>query len=100
MELGQMQIFKVLAEELNFTRTAKRVHCVEANVSVQIRSLEREFGVQLFESLGQRVRLTTHGQTLLPFVEPILRLVQEAREATRGGDSPAGTLLSECRNRC
>jgi DNA-binding transcriptional LysR family regulator len=93
MELRQIQIFRMLAQELNFTRTAKRVHCVQSNVSVQIRSLEREFGVQLFERLGQRVRLTTHGQRLLPYVERILRLVQEAAAVTGGGGGPAGTLL-------
>lgn len=93
MEFRQIQIFKALAEELNFTRTARRVHCVQSNVSVQIRSLERELGIQLFERLGQRVRLTAHGQTLLPYVERILRLVQEAAAATTGGGQPTGSLL-------
>lgn len=93
MELRQIQIFKALAEELNFTRTARRVHCVQSNVSVQIKSLERELGIQLFERLGQRVRLTPHGQTLRPYVERILRLVQEAAAATAGGGEPAGNLL-------
>lgn len=93
MELRQIHIFRMLAQELNFTRAAKRVHCVQSNVSVQIRSLEREFGVQLFERLGQKVRLTTHGQTLLPYVERILRLVQEAAAVTKDGDGPSGTLL-------
>jgi DNA-binding transcriptional LysR family regulator len=93
MELRQLQIFRMLAEELNFTRTAKRVHCVQSNVSVQIRALEREFGVQLFERLGQKVRLTAQGRTLLPYVERILRLVQEAAAVTKGGESPAGALL-------
>ncbi|HKV27361.1 MAG TPA: LysR family transcriptional regulator [Candidatus Acidoferrales bacterium] len=93
MELRQIEIFKMLAEELNFTRTGRRIHCVQSNVSVQIRSLEREFGVQLFERLGQRVRLTAQGQTFLPYAERILRLVQEATAVTRGGENPAGTLI-------
>lgn len=93
MELRQIQIFKMLAEELNFTRTGRRIHCVQSNVSVQIRSLEREFGVQLFERLGQKVRLTAQGQTFLPYAERILRLVQEAAAVTRGGENPAGTLI-------
>lgn len=93
MELRQIQIFKALAEELNFTRTARRVHCVQSNVSVQIKCLERELGIQLFERLGQRVRLTAHGQTLLPYVERILRLVQQAAAATTGAGEPTGNLL-------
>ena len=93
MELRQIEIFKMLAEELNFTRAGRRIHCVQSNVSVQIRSLEKEFGVQLFERLGQRVRLTAQGQTFLPYAERILRLIQEAAAVTRGGENPAGTLV-------
>ena len=93
MELRQLDIFRILAHELNFTRAAERAHCVQSNVSVQIRGLEQELGVQLFERLGQRVRLTAHGQRLLPYSERILRLLEEARAITRDGESPAGTLV-------
>ena len=93
MEIRQLDIFRILAHELNFTRAAERAHCVQSNVSVQIRALEEELGVQLFERLGQRVRLTAHGQRLLPYSERILRLLEEARTMTRDGDSPAGTLV-------
>src|SRR5919109_3338519 len=93
MEIRQLDIFRILAHELNFTRAAERAHCVQSNVSVQIRVLEEELGVQLFERLGQRVRLTAHGQRLLPYSERILRLLEEARTVTRDGESPAGTLV-------
>ena len=93
MELRQLDIFRILAHELNFTRAAERAHCVQSNVSVQIRGLEEELGVQLFERLGQRVRLTAHGQRLLPYSERILRLLEEARAITQDGESPAGTLV-------
>src|SRR5919109_2958393 len=93
MEIRQLDIFRILAHELNFTRAAERAHCVQSNVSVQIRVLEEELGVQLFERLGQRVRLTAHGQRLLPYSERILRLLEEARTMARDGDSPAGTLV-------
>jgi DNA-binding transcriptional LysR family regulator len=92
MELRQLEIFRILAHELSFTRTAARAHCVQSNVSVQIRAIEQELGVQLFERLGQQVRLTPHGQRLLPYAERILRLLDEAQTVTRGGES-AGTLL-------
>jgi DNA-binding transcriptional LysR family regulator len=39
MEVRQLEIFRALAEELNFTRTAERVHCVQSNVTGQIHSL-------------------------------------------------------------
>lgn len=93
MEVRQLEIFRTLAQELNFTRAAERVHCVQSNVSVQIRAMERELGVQLFERLGQKVRLTAHGVRLLPYAEKILRLLEEAKMVTRGGDDPAGKLV-------
>ena len=93
MELRQLDIFRILAHDLNFTRAAERAHCVQSNVSVQIRAMEEELGVQLFERLGQQVRLTAHGQRLLPYAERILHLLEEARAITRDGESPAGTLL-------
>src|SRR5260370_8609226 len=93
MELRQLEIFRILSRELNFTRAAERAHCVQSNVSVQIRSLEQEFGFQLFERLGQQIRLTSHGQRLLPYAERILRMVEEARTLAKDGDTPAGTLV-------
>src|SRR5580692_6208401 len=44
MEVRQLQIFRILAEELNFTRTAERVHTVQSNVTTQIKALEEEPG--------------------------------------------------------
>lgn len=93
MELRQLDIFRILARELNFTRAAHRANCVQSNVSVQIRALEDELGVPLFERLGQQVRLTVHGQRLLPYAERILRLVEEAGVVAAGSEKPAGTLI-------
>lgn len=93
MELRQLDIFRILARELNFTRAAHRANCVQSNVSVQIRALEDELRVPLFERLGQQVRLTVHGQRLLPYAERILRLVEEAGVVAAGNEKPAGTLI-------
>jgi DNA-binding transcriptional LysR family regulator len=93
MELRQLDIFRILAHELNFTRAAQRANCVQSNVSVQIRALEDELRVPLFERLGQQVRLTVHGKRLLPYAERILRLVEEAGVVAAGSEKPAGTLI-------
>lgn len=93
MEFRQLNIFRILAHELNFTRTAKRAHCVQSNVSIQIRTMEQELGVPLFERLGQQVRLTAHGALLLPYAERMLQLLEEANSVTKGGDHPSGTLV-------
>lgn len=92
MELRQLEIFQALAAELNFTRAAARVHCVQSNVTTQIHSLESELGVPLFERLGKRVRLSEAGHRLLPYADQVLRLVVEARTITAEGDQPRGKL--------
>jgi DNA-binding transcriptional LysR family regulator len=63
MEVRQLQIFRTLAEELSFTRTAEKVHTVQSNVTAQIKALEEELGIPLFDRLGRRVTLTTRDAT-------------------------------------
>ncbi len=92
MEFRQLDIFRILARELSFTRAAEKANCVQSNVTVQIRGIEQELGVPLFERLGKQVRLTVHGARLLPYAEKILHLLEEASVVTVGGDSPAGML--------
>jgi DNA-binding transcriptional LysR family regulator len=93
MELRQLRIFSILANELNFTRAAERAHCVQSNVTVQIRSMEHELGVRLFERLGKQVRLTEHGQRLLPYAKRILLLLEEAGRVIADESNPSGTLI-------
>ena len=47
MEIRQLEMFRALAQELHFTKAAARVHCVQSNVTTQIRALESELGVPL-----------------------------------------------------
>jgi DNA-binding transcriptional LysR family regulator len=93
MEVRQLEIFRTLAEELNFTRTAERVHCVQSNVTGQIRSLEDELGAQLFDRLAKRVVLTEAGKRLLPYAEKVLVTLGEAKHALSSrGSAPSGPL--------
>ncbi len=92
MEVRQLEIFQTLAEELNFTRTAERVHCVQSNVTGQIRSLEQELGTQLFDRLAKRVVLTEAGKRLLPYAEKVLVTLTEAKNALSNSAAPSGPL--------
>lgn len=92
MEVRQLQIFRALAEELNFTRTAERVHTVQSNVTAQIKALEEELGVPLFDRLGRRVTLTDAGRRLLPFAEQALTAMEQGERAIRNGSEPSGPL--------
>ena len=92
MELRQLEIFRALAEELHFTRAAERVHCVQSNVTIQIRALERELGTPLFDRLAKRVALTEAGRRFLPYAERVLSTIEEARRTVSTDSIPAGPL--------
>lgn len=92
MEVRQLQIFRVLAEELNFTRTAERVHTVQSNVTAQIKALEEELGVPLFDRLGRRVTLTDAGHRFLPFAVQALLAMEQGQRAVTAGSEPSGPL--------
>jgi DNA-binding transcriptional LysR family regulator len=92
MEVRQLQIFRVLAEELNFTRTAERVNTVQSNVTAQIKALEDELGVPLFDRLGRRVTLTDAGHRFQPFAEQALAAMEQGQRAVKAGSEPSGPL--------
>ncbi len=92
MEVRQLQTFCVLAEELNFTRTAVRVYTVQSNVTSQIKSLEAELGSPLFDRLAKRVVLTEAGHRFRPYAEKALAAMDEGCRAVKFGSEPAGPL--------
>jgi len=97
MEVRQLQIFRTLAEELNFTRTAEKVHTVQSNVTAQIKALEEELGTPLFDRLGRRVTLTDAGRNFLPFASQALAAMDQVSAPSRPAPSPAGRCASALR---
>ena len=65
MELRHLRYFVALAECLNFTRAAERVHVTQSTLSHQIRQLEEEIGRPLFDRVGKRVVMTEAGEMFL-----------------------------------
>jgi DNA-binding transcriptional LysR family regulator len=73
MELRHLRYFVAVAEELNFSRAAERLNVSQPPLSRQIRDLEDELDVQLFERTHQEVKLTTVGRALLIRARELLR---------------------------
>ncbi|MFI1252452.1 LysR family transcriptional regulator [Streptomyces netropsis] len=81
MEIRQLQYFLTVAEELHFGRAAERLHIVQSAVSQQVRRLERELDVPLFDRTTRSVRLTEAGRRLLPHAREVLAARSRARAA-------------------
>ncbi|MER5360944.1 LysR family transcriptional regulator [Streptomyces sp. NPDC002785] len=88
MELRHLSAFVAVAEELHFGRAAKRLQMAQPPLSQQIRQLEKELGVQLFERNTRSVRLTSAGDSFLQPVRTVLddldTAVRAAKSAGRG----------------
>lgn len=80
MELRYLTAFVAVAEELHFGRAARRLQMAQPPLSQQIRQLEKELGVQLFERNTRSVRLTSAGQS---FLEPVRTVLDDLDLATR-----------------
>jgi len=65
MNLRHVRAFVVVAEELSFTKAARRLHISQPPLSRQIQQLEREVGAKLFIRRPQRIELTDRGTLLL-----------------------------------
>lgn len=79
MEIRQLEYFTAVADTGGFGRAAASLHIVQAAVSQQIRRLERELGVRLFDRSTRHVRLTDAGRRLLPEARAVLAAVERTR---------------------
>lgn len=83
MELRHLRYFVAVAEEQNVTRAAARLHISQPPLSRQVRDLENELGVALFEHTAKAVRLTEAGRVFLNEAQAVLHRADEAIHAVK-----------------
>jgi DNA-binding transcriptional LysR family regulator len=93
MELRHLRYFVAVAEQLHFRHAAEIVHVAQPALSQQIRQLEAEIGVALFERSRRKVRLTSAGKAFYESAQSILRQANQAvAEARKVEHGEAGTI--------
>ncbi len=83
MDLKQLRYFAALAQELSFTRAARKLHVSQPPLSFQIANLESELGARLFDRTSRSVELSEAGRALLPHALAVLERIAEARQDVR-----------------
>jgi DNA-binding transcriptional LysR family regulator len=100
VEVRHLRAFVAVAEELNFTRAAERLHLAQQALSSRIQQLEQRMDAQLFLRTSRRVELTPAGHALLAQAPGLLSAldgaVESARQAARGeaGELTVGLLAT------
>src|SRR5271168_4312042 len=81
IENFRIRVFRAVAKHLNFSRAAEELLLTQPAVTQQIRALEGELGVALFDRAGGRIQLTPGGHALVPFADKMKVLSEEAVRA-------------------
>jgi LysR family transcriptional regulator, transcriptional activator of the cysJI operon len=94
MENFRLRVFRAVAHHLNFRIAAEELLLTQSAVTQQIKALESEMDVPLFDRAGGRVSLTPAGAALLPFADRLAALAAEAREAVAAANGASTGRLA------
>ncbi len=81
IENFRLRVFRAVAGHLSFSRAAEELLLTQPAVTQQIKALEEELGVPLFDRGGGTIRLTQGGQALLPYAQRLKQIAEEAAAA-------------------
>ncbi|BDR57053.1 LysR family transcriptional regulator [Xylocopilactobacillus apis] len=92
MEIRVLQYFLAVVEEKNISRASQKLHVSQPNVSRQLRELEEELGITLFDRGGRQIELTESGEYLANQARQILSLVNKTEDNLQNPGELTGTL--------
>ena len=84
LENFRLKVFRAVAEHLSFRKAGEALYLTQPAVTLQIKTLEEELGVQLFERSASAVRLTKAGEILLPYAQQLHHIAEEAHNELAG----------------
>lgn len=83
MELRQLKYFKEACERQNFSEAARILHISQSTLSQQIKQLEEELDVLLFDRIGKRIVPTEAGQAFLPYAARAIYDAEDGKQIIR-----------------
>ena len=92
MDVRSITTLKTILSEGSFQKAARRLNYTQSTITFQVRQLEHELGLTLFEKIGRRMVLTQEGKAILPHVESILESMGEIAAFARGREELRGDL--------
>ncbi|MDG1438165.1 MAG: LysR family transcriptional regulator [Emcibacteraceae bacterium] len=92
MDTKQLKTFRTLAKNLSFSKTAEELNFAQSTISAQIRSLENELRLNLFDRLGKKVILTQEGRSVLEYANRFMTIEEEFIENLKTKDIISGEL--------
>ncbi|MBE9583243.1 LysR family transcriptional regulator [Mucilaginibacter sp. JRF] len=96
MNTNDLKIFEAVAATGSFTKAATAMFTVQSNVTARIKSLEEEFGAELFSRKSRKVELTSAGKILMQYCKQIGHLLAEAKASVMNTNTVAGSLKIGC----
>ena len=92
MDLKQLNTFLTISKLQSFTKAADALNYAQSSVTTQIKLLEEELGVKLFERMGKNISLTHDGKKLIPYAQKMLKLSVDIKNNISEEDYPKGVL--------
>lgn len=92
MEIRHLTSFLQLAMLGSFTKAGESLGYSQANISLQIRQLENELGVPLFDRIGKKAYLTQYGEMLVPYAQEIVSTTTTIENMFHEKENLRGTL--------
>lgn len=92
MDLRSLNTFIQVAESGSFTRAGEKLGYSQPTISVQIKQLESELGIKLFDRIGHTIRLTDKGRDVLSHAQQICHMCQAMELESSRHDEPHGTI--------
>lgn len=92
MDTQSIAVITAILTEGSFQKAAQRLNCSQSTITFQVRRLENELSLPLFERIGRRMVLSRAGKDILPHMQAIAQAMQEIREYSDGQGHLAGEL--------